>query len=159
MSAILYYGEPNGASFTVLAALEESRLNIETRYLDLLSGARHRIVGLTDRVALDMGVEGEGPVLVINGEAMTESVFIAQYLDEAGAGHMQPKDAHTHWQMLMWCRRVTERAAPAAAFLGCRSNAHTKLAAISEAAFADLTAHIVSPDLKARWEALRRGDF
>jgi GSH-dependent disulfide-bond oxidoreductase len=149
MDAILYHGEPNGPSLSVLAALAESGLTIETRAIDLLAGERHTLPGVTKPVARDMGVEGEGPVLVINDEAMTESVFIAQYLDEVGVGTLQPKDAFEHWQMLMWCRRVTERCAPAAAFLGCRAHSSDKLG----------TPAIASDDLAARWQAIRDGDF
>lgn len=149
MDAILYHGEPNGPSLAVLAALSESGLAIECRRIDLLAGERHALPGLTEPIARDMGVEGEGPVLVIDGEAMTESVFIAQFLDEEGAGTLQPKDAYAHWQMLMWCRRVTERCAPAAAFLGCRAHSSSKLG----------TPAVASPDLAARWQAARDGEF
>lgn len=160
MDAILYHGEPNGPSLTVLAALEETGLAIECRPIDLLAGERHRIPGLADRTALDMGVEGEGPVLVIDGEAMTESVFIAQYLDElAGGAGLQPSDPYGHWQMLMWCRRGTERASPAAAFLGCRAEAHAPLAELDGQAFAELADAIASPDLRQRWQDLRDGTF
>lgn len=159
MSTILYHGEPAGPSLTVLAALAESGADVECRSIDLLSGARHMLPDITDSVALDMGVEGEGPVLVIDGEAMTESVFIAQYLDEIGNGALQPKDAYKHWEMLMWCRRVTERGAPAAAFLKCQAYAHPTLAAMDDSAFAAVTSAIASDDLRARWEQVRAGNF
>lgn len=148
---ILYHGEPNGPSLTALAALFESGVGAETRFVDLQAGDRHRIPDLAETVARDMGVEGEGPVLVVDGEAMTESVFIAQYLDESGAGQLQPKDAHAHWQMLMWCRRITERCAPAAAWLGCKAQPH--------AAFSADLALIVSEDLRQRWALAAAGDF
>lgn len=157
MGTILYHGEPCGPSLTVLAALAESGADVECRPINLLAGERHTLSGLTDTTALDMGVEGEGPVLVIDGEAMTESVFIAQYLDEIGNGTLQPKDAYKHWEMLMWCRRVTERGAPAAAFLGCQAYAHPTLAQMGDADFAALTSAIASDDLRARWEQVRAG--
>ncbi len=47
MDAILYHGEPNGPSFAVLAALGESGLAIETRFIDLLAGERHTLPGVT----------------------------------------------------------------------------------------------------------------
>lgn len=149
MGMILYHGEPNGPSLAVLAALAESGVEAECRRIDLLAGERHALPGLTDTTARDMGVEGEGPVLVVDGEAMTESVFIAQFLDESGRQTLQPKDPYAHWQMLMWCRRVTERCAPAAAFLGCRAHSAGKLG----------TPVIASEDLAARWDMVRRGDF
>ncbi|MFM5922574.1 MAG: glutathione S-transferase family protein [Novosphingobium sp.] len=151
MSMILYHGQPNGPSLAVLAALAESGVEAECRPIDLLAGERHTLPGVTEPLARDMGIEGEGPVLAIDGEAMTESVFIAQFLDESGKGSLQPKDAYAHWQMLMWCRRVTERCAPAAAFLGCRATA--------PAAFAADPGTIASEDLRARWAAARAGDY
>lgn len=159
MSMILYHGAPNGPSLAVLAALGESGLDIECRPIDLLAGDRHCLPGVTEPVARDMGVEGEGPVLVIDGEAMTESVFIAQFLDESGANTLQPKDAYAHWQMMMWCRRIIERCAPAAAFLGCKAQAHAELAAMDEGRWSDLLAAIASEDLRARWSVVRAGDF
>lgn len=157
---ILYHGEPNGPSLAALAALFETGLDVELRRIDLLAGERHSISGLTSPRARDMGIEGEGPVLVIDGEAMTESVFIAQYFDEAAGGAgLQPSDPFAHWQMLMWCRRVTERCAPAAAWLGCKANAHGPLAAVSDEAFAALSGKIVSEDLRSRWADIRAGNF
>ena len=97
MDMILYHGEPNGPSLAVLAALGESGLDVTCRKIDLLAGERHTLPGITEAQARDMAVEGEGPVLVIAGEAMSESVFIAQFLDESGAGTLQPKDAFAHW--------------------------------------------------------------
>jgi GSH-dependent disulfide-bond oxidoreductase len=145
---ILYHGEPNGPSLAVLAALFESGAEAELRRIDLVAGDRHQLAGLSEPLARDMSVEGEGPVLVIDGEAMTESVFIAQFLDESGTGALQPKDAFAHWQMLMWCRRITERCAPAAAWLGCK--AHVKIGELPT---------IASEDLRARWTQIAAGDF
>jgi len=155
MSTILYHGQPNGASLTVLAALEETGLAMECRPIDLLAGERHSLPGLSDSVALDLGVEGEGPVLVIDGEAMTESVFLAQYMDEAAGGAgLQPSDAYAHWEMMMWCRQITERLSPAVALLGNLAGSQAAIAAIPADAFSALTSRIASDDLRARWIAL-----
>jgi hypothetical protein len=43
MGPVLYHGEPNGASLTVLAALAESGLAIPCQPIDLLAGARHAL--------------------------------------------------------------------------------------------------------------------
>ena len=160
MSAVLYHGQPNGASLTVLAALAEAGLagaglDIECRLIDLLAGERHALPGVSESIALDLGVEGEGPVLVIGGEAMTESVFLAQYFDEAAGGAgLQPADAYARWEMMMWCRQITERLSPAAALLGNLASSQAPIAAIPAEAFSALTDRIVSDDLRARWQAL-----
>lgn len=156
---VLYHGAPNGPSLSVLAMTFETGFDVELRAIDLLAGERHSIPALTQTVARDMGVEGEGPVLVIDGEAMTESVFLSQYIDELSGGGLQPSEPHAHWEMLMWCRRITERCAPAAAFLGNRAFSVPRLSAMSDDDFGTLTTAIHSEDLRARWVELRGGAF
>jgi len=158
--AVLYHGEPNGASLTVLAALAESGLDIPCQPINLLAGARHSLPGIAEPLAIDLGIEGEGPVLVIGGEAMTESVFLAQYLDElAGGCGLQPDDPYAHWEMLMWCRQITERLSPAAALLGNLAHSQAAIAAIPTGDAIRLAAAIVSDDLRERWLALRDGEI
>jgi glutathione S-transferase len=152
----LYHGEPNGPSLSALAALYESGLAIETRPIDLLAGERHTLPGVTESVALDMAVEGEGPVLVINGEAMSEAVFLGQYFDEAAGGcGLQPSDPYARWQMLMWCRQATERLSPAVAYLGNLAWSQNRLAGMGRAEFDKLAGTIVSEDQRKRWQDLR----
>lgn len=158
MSVVLYHGQPNGASLTVLAAMEEAGLAIECRGIDLLAGERHGLAGVTDAIAIDLGVEGEGPVLLVDGEALTESVFIAQYFDElAGGAGLQPADAYARWEMMMWCRQITERLSPAAALLGNIAQSQAMIAAIAPADFEAIAARIVSDDLRQRWQSLHDG--
>ena len=158
MMTTLYHGEPNGPSLSVLAALYDSALDIEIRPLDLLGGERHALPAVTESVALDMAVEGEGPVLVADGEAMTEAVFLAQYFDEAAGGcGLQPSDPYERWQMLMWCRQATERLSPAVAYLGNLAWSQKRLAALAPAEFEQLLATIASEDQRRRWQELRDG--
>jgi GST-like protein len=96
---------------------------------------------------------------VIDGEACQESVFLAQYFDEVAGAGLQPKDAYTHWQMMMWCRRITERCAPAAAFLGNRAYGAPVLAAMDDAGFDAIIAPIASADLRQRWIDTRSDAF
>ncbi len=159
---VLYHGEPNGPSLSVLAALFESGLAIERRHIDLLRGDRHAL-DAADTVALDFAVEGEGPVLVIGGEAMSEAVFLTQYFDEqggssAGAGcGLQPSEPYARWQTRMWCRQATERLSPAVAYLGNLAHSQRLLADMSAANFDRLLATIESEDLRQRWQELRDG--
>jgi glutathione S-transferase len=152
----LYHGEPNGPSLSVLAALHESGLDIECKPIDLLAGERHTLPGVTESVALDMAVEGEGPVLVAGGEAMAEAVFLAQYFDEAAGGcGLQPSEPYARGQMLMWCRQATERLSPAVAYLGNLAWSQKRLAAMGQVEFDKLVASIVSEDQRKRWQELR----
>ena len=151
MRMTLYHGEPNGPSLTVLAALFAKGLEAELVYIDLARGARHTL-GFAREAQVAMSVEGEGPVLVVEGEVMTDSVFIACYLDDVGRGAMlRPADPYERWEMMRWCRQMIERTAPAAAYLGCCAH--------RPQADAALLARIGSVDLRARWEQIARGSF
>jgi GST-like protein len=159
MTMTLYHGEPNGPSLTVLSALFETGHAAELHAIDLAAGERHgAAVPINTEVV--MSIEGEGPVLVADGEPMADSVFIACYLnDTAKSSPIAPAGAYARWEMMTWCRQIIERTAPAAAYLGTKAHLSTKLAAIEATAFEKMTAPIRSEDLKARWAAVRSGDF
>ena len=151
MSLTLYHGEPNGPSLTVLAALFAKRVPADLRYLDLARGERHGLPCAQEPLVA-MSIEGEGPVLVADGEAMSDSVFIACYLDDVGQGAaLRPLDAYDRWETMKWCRQMIERAAPAAAYLGCHAYPPHAEGAMLE--------RIGSVDLRARWEEIAARQF
>jgi GST-like protein len=151
MSMILYHGEPNGPSLTVLATLFAKQVPAELEHIDLASGQRHTLPCAQESLVA-MSIEGEGPVLVVDGEAMTDSVFIACYLDDVGRGaSLRPTDPYGRWQTMCWCRQMIERTAPAAAYLGCRAH--------PPQAEAVLLQKIRSDDLRARWQHIAAGEF
>ena len=99
-----------------------------------------------------MSVEGEGPVLMVDGEALADSVFIACYLDDVGSGTaLRPADPFGRWETMAWCRQMIERTAPAAALLGCHAYPPKALPATLE--------KIGSVDLRSRWEMIGAGLF
>lgn len=151
MSMTVYHGEPNGPSFTVLAALFEKGLDAKRVPIRLEAGERHALAyALRPEVA--MSVEGEGPVLVVNDDAMSDSVFIACYLDDVGQGTaLRPADPYARWQTMTWCRQMIERTAPAAAYLGCH--------AYPPKVEAGMLNKIGSVDLRARWEDAGAGRY
>jgi GST-like protein len=149
MSMTVYHGEPNGPSFTVLAALFETGLDAALVHIDLAKGQRHTLA-CAQQPEVAMSVEGEGPVVVVDDEGMTDSVFIACYLDDVGNGStLRPTDPFARWEMMTWCRQLIERTAPAAAYLGL--NAHPPK---GDAA---MLAKIGSVDLRARWQDAAAG--
>jgi GST-like protein len=151
MNMTLYHGEPNGPSFTVLASLFEKGLEADLVRIALAEGARHELP-CAQRPEVAMSVEGEGPVLMVDGEAMADSVFIACYLDDVGPGApLRPTDSYGRWETMTWCRQMIERIAPAAAFLGCKAH--------PPAANPAMLAKIGSADLRLRWEMISAGVF
>ncbi len=158
MAMTLYHGEPNGPSFTVLAALFETGVEAELMSIDLARGERH-ILPEARETEVAMSIEGEGPVLVSDGDAMADSVFIACYLNEIGNGAIAPTAPYKRWEMMTWCRRVIERLAPAASFLGARAHLAALYGAMSDGEFDKLVSAIESVDLRDRWVAIRANDF
>jgi GSH-dependent disulfide-bond oxidoreductase len=151
MSLTLYHGEPNGPSLTVLAALFAKQVPADLRYVDLARGERHALPCAQEPLVA-MSIEGEGPVLVADGEAMSDSVFIACYLDDLGQGAaLRPPDAYDRWETMKWCRQMIERTAPAAAYLGCHAHPPHADGAMLE--------RIGSVDLRARWEEIGARQF
>jgi len=151
VSRTLYHGEPNGPSLTVLAALFAKEVPAELVYVDLARGERHALPCAQEPLVA-MSIEGEGPVLVADGEAMTDSVFIACYLDDVGQGPaLRPADPYDRWETMKWCRQMIERTAPAAAYLGCSAHPPQADAAVLE--------RIGSVDLRARWQQFSAGRF
>jgi GST-like protein len=151
MSTTLYHGEPNGPSLTVLATLFAKEVPAELVHIDLTRGERHALPCAREPLVA-MSIEGEGPVLVADGEAMTDSVFIACYLDDVGRGAaLRPTDAYGRWETMTWCRQMIERTAPAAACLGCRAHPPRADAALLQ--------RIGSVDLRSRWQQILAGNF
>jgi GST-like protein len=147
----LYHGEPNGPSFTVLAAMFEKGVPADLVRIDLAAGARHGL-SCAGQPEVAMSVEGEGPVLAVDNEAMTDSVFIACYLDDVGNGApLRPSDSYGRWETMTWCRQMIERTAPAAAFLGCKAH--------PPKVDPPMLAKIGSADLRLRWEQIGAGAF
>ncbi|MEO9132969.1 MAG: glutathione S-transferase family protein [Sphingomonas sp.] len=140
MTTVLYHGEPNGPSLAVLAAAFEKQVELELTRIDLVAGERHS-ARVPHAMEVDQSIEGEGPVLVVNGTPMADSVFIACYLDDVGAGPaLRPADPYARWQMMAWCRYVIERLAPAASYVGLQA-----------APPVTLPQGIASIDLAERW--------
>lgn len=157
MALTLYHGAPNGPSLSVLAALFETGLDAELRFIDLASGERYS-AGIPMNVETAMSIEGEGPVLVADGEAMADSVFIGCYLaDRAPGAGLRPADPYKRWQMMAWCRWAIERLAPASAALGNLTWTYPRLSEMVEDNFEAILALVESSDLRDRWVEVRHG--
>jgi len=148
MTSILYHGEPNGPSLSVIAAAFETGVEVVLQRIDLVAGDRHG-AAVPHAMEVDQSIEGEGPVLVVDGVAMTDSVFLACYFDDIGhSTALRPTDPYARWQMMAWCRYVIERLAPAAAYLGLHA-----------APPVAVPAGIASIDLAERWRDAVEGRF
>jgi glutathione S-transferase len=118
----LYHWEPNTFSLKPLIALNEKKVEFESRYVDFLAFEHAKIPATDTTIESAHNPEGEGPVLVHKGVAMSESFFICLYLDEAFPEvALRPKDAYGRWRVLAWARFVNEVLSPAVSTLGCHA--------------------------------------
>jgi glutathione S-transferase len=118
----LYHWEPNTFSLKPLIALHEKKVEFESRYVDFLAFEHAKIPSTNTAIESAHNPEGEGPVLVHAGTAMSESFFICLYLDEAFPEvALRPKDAYGRWRVLAWARFVNEVLTPAVSTLGCHA--------------------------------------
>lgn len=119
---VLYHWEPNIFSLKPLIVLHEKKVEFESRYVDFLAFEHAKIPQTNSAIESGHNPEGEGPVLVHTGTAMSESFFICLYLDEAFPEvALRPKDAYGRWRVLAWARFVNEVLTPAVSTLGCHA--------------------------------------
>ena len=148
MTTILYHGEPNGPSLAILAAAFEKQVDLALERIDLVGGERHG-ARVPHAMEVEQSIEGEGPVLVVDGTPMADSVFLACYFDDVGPGPaLRPTDPYARWQVMSWCRYVIERVAPAASYLGLQARPPKSV-----------PQGIASIDLAERWRAAAEGQF
>lgn len=112
----LYHWEPNASAFKTLICLHEKGLAFESRYLDLLQFEQYR------PEFLRLNPNGQVPVLLHDGKALTESQFINEYLDEVfPRPALRPRTAELLWRMRVWGKFTGEVLAPAVSTLGCHA--------------------------------------
>src|SRR6185437_6900047 len=94
----LYHGEPNTFSLKPLIVLHEKGLDYASHYVaptdfDAVPAA------IRDAMEVQHNPEGDGPILVDHGTAMTESFFVSLYLDDAfPQTPLRAADAANRWR-------------------------------------------------------------
>jgi glutathione S-transferase len=125
----LYHGEPNTFSLKPLIVLHEKGLEYAGHYI---APTDFDAVPPAIRAAMEVqhNPEGDGPILVDHGTAMSESFFISLYLDDAFPQvPLRAADAANRWRVLMWARFVNEVLAPSVVTLGCHKHLSSSLKA------------------------------
>jgi glutathione S-transferase len=117
----LYHWEPNGPYLKPLILLHEKGLAYRAHYIDVLSLERSREALPTPSHETRLNLEGEGPLLVHDGQQISESFFMLEYLEDAfGEQSLRPADALGQVRVLAWARHINEYFMPAVNTLGCQ---------------------------------------
>jgi GST-like protein len=94
----LYHGEPNGLFLKPLIALAEKQVAFTSRYFDPLSFVQHG-AGFVHNTESRLHLEHEGPLLVHDGEVISSSFFMLEYIAEAFPGiDLLPGGAYEHYK-------------------------------------------------------------
>ena len=118
----LYHYEPNAFSLKPLIALNEKGVEYTSRYQDWTALEQLGAGGPELNLEARHNPESEGPLLVHDGNVISESFFMLEYIEDAFPEGTKLKTGTPHgdWQVQVWGRFVGERAAPAVHTLGGR---------------------------------------
>jgi glutathione S-transferase len=156
----LFHWEPNCGALKVLIALHEKGLDFRSRWVDFLSLEQYELAPFAAPEAA-MTIEGEAPVLVHDGNVISDSFNTILYLDEAfPVPPLQPATAEGQWRIQVWARQFAEVLAPAVSTLGCQRHLTAALAAQRDrAALGARAAQIGMHERRLAWEAALAGNY
>ena len=113
----LYHWEPNGFYLKPLIALEEKGATFTSRWFDPTS-FEQTADGFPSSVESRLTLEREGPLLVADGEVISSTFFMLEYIAESVPGPaLMPEGAYDRYRARAWgqflgpvARRDDERA-------------------------------------------------
>jgi glutathione S-transferase len=111
----LYHWKPVSHSARVLICLNEIGLEFESRFVDLMAFEQF------SPQFMALNPQAQVPVLRVDGETLTESALINQYLAESNpAAGLAPEDPLGWYECLCWSKYVDYNLGSSVATLGCR---------------------------------------
>jgi len=141
----LYHWEPVSHSLRALICLEEAGADYSSHYVDLLAFEQFG----DDFLALNRN--GQVPVLVANGMAMSESALITEYLAESfPAAALAPADPLGWYRVQTWTKYIDYNLGSSLATLGCSRFLAPLLAGRGEELTETIEA-IPLPERRAGW--------
>jgi GST-like protein len=153
----LWHGEPNGLYLKPLIALNEKGVPFTSRYFDPLSFKQHD-AQFPQNTEARLQLEREGPVLVHDGEVITTSYFMLEYIAEAFPGlDLAPGDALAHYRSRALGQILGLGVGSAISALGCAKYLAPVLKARDEAALRAHLEHLEPMERRAAWLAVIDG--
>ena len=150
----LYHGEPNMYSLKPLIVLKEKNIPFVSHYVDPLQDATYENKFLPSE-EVEMNMEGEGPILVHDGQVMTDSFFMSVYLDDVfPAPVLRPVGAAAHWRILAGVAAFGQLLGPAVSTLGTFRYLAPVLRARGTKTIADILAARSFQERREGWSAL-----
>lgn len=142
----LYHWEPTADSLKLIIALEEKSVPFASRYVDVLNLEHHadayRKLADSTRV----------PLLVEDGEALTDSQLVLEYLAEGFAPRLAPTDAAGWYDVQAWTAQLDQTLGAAVRLLGWHTVTAPAMIETQRKDFLERSAALPKPQVAAGWD-------
>ena len=153
----LYHWEPNGFFLKPLIALEEKRASFTSRWFDPTS-FEQLDAGFPASVESRLTLEREGPLLVADGEVISSTFFMLEYIAEAVPGPtLMPEAAYDRYRARAWGQFLGLSLGSTTSALGCARYLAPTLARSDTAALRARLEHVEPAERRSAWLAVIDG--
>lgn len=150
----LYHAEPAANSMKPLICLKEKGLEFVSHYVDLLKFEQHS----PKFVAINPN--GQVPVLVHDGNIITESTVINEYLDDVFPQvALRPANPVERARMRIWSKFVDEYFCPAVSMIGWHVMVRRVARSIPKDRFRELLDRIPLAEQREKWATVAGDSF
>lgn len=142
----LYHAEPASNSLKVLICLKEKGVEFVSHLMDIQAFQQH------EPWFLKINPDGQVPVLLHDGETITESTVINEYLDEVfPAPPLKPADPAARARMRVFTKYVDEYFRPALSQIAWQLFIHTITDKLAKDDFEAKLARIPREEKREKW--------
>jgi glutathione S-transferase len=150
----LYHGEPAANSLKSLLCLREKGLDFVSHRLNLAEFEQH------DPAYVAINPNGQVPTLVHDGNVITESTLINEYLEDVfPEPRLRPEDPVARAHMRFWTKFVDEYFCPALSVLGWQAIIKGMVEHLSAQEFEDKIARIPLKEQQDKWRIAAKQAF
>lgn len=150
----LYHAEPVANSMKVLLCLKEKGIGFVSHYVDLLRFEQHQ------PEFLRINPNGQVPVLVHDGEAITESTVINEYLEDVFPEvPLRPASPVERARMRIWSKFVDEYFCPALSMIGWHLMVRRVAQSLKKNELDEVLARIPLKEQRDKWATVAGESF
>ena len=155
----LFHWEPNGFYLKPLIALEEKGATFTSRWFDPTT-FEQTVDGFPSSVESRLTLEREGPLLVADGEVISSTFFMLEYIAESVPGPaLVPEAAYDRYRARAWGQFVGLSLGATTSALGCARHLAPELARGDPAALRARIERIEPLERRSAWLAVVDGTY
>lgn len=150
----LYHAEPSANSMKPMLCLKEKGIEFVSRYIDFRKFEQH------DPAFVKINPNGQVPVLVHDGNVITESTVINEYLEDVFPEvPLRPADPYLRAQMRTWTKFVDEYYCPALSMIGWHVRVRNLVKDIGKDELQRLLEKVPLAEQKQKWATIAGESF